>query len=598
MTAAAEIPAPGGAERRLLGWLWRAYLSRERALLAAAMLLMALEGATLGLFAAAMEPLFDRVFVGGEPQAIGLVAVAVAGIFVLRAAASALQRVTLAQATERTAARLQHDLLAHLMRLDGGWHQRHPPGYLIERVQGDVAAVSQSWATVLTGVGRDAVALVSLLAVAVAVDPLWTLVALVGLPLLALPAALAQGFVQRRAAAAREIAARMATRLDEVFHGLAAVKLNGIEGWMTRRYDDLLARRVRAEVRGAAGRAAIPALVDLMTGVGFVAVLLYGGAQIADGSKTVGQFMAFFTAMALAFEPVRRLAGLSGVWSQAAAGVARIRAILEERPRLRPPARPVPPPPGAPEIVLRDVHLQLGGHRVLDGLSLTAPAGRTTALVGPSGAGKSTVFALLGRLLEPDAGEVLVGGVPVSALDPAALRGLFSVVAQDALLFDETIRDNLLLGGPPVEDSRLAAALEASGVAEFLPHLPLGLDTPAGPRGSALSGGQRQRVAIARALLRDAPVLLLDEATSALDPATERRVQGALRALSAGRTAIVIAHRLHTVREADRIVVLDRGRAVETGTHDALIAGGGLYARLHHMAERGTAVPGALVAPD
>ena len=571
------------SSRALFLWLWRGYLKPHWGWLTLALLFMAAEGGSLGLFASRMEPMFDDVFIQSRPGAIWTVGLSIAGTFVLRAVASATHKILLTRVNELTAASLQRDLLAHLMTLDGPFHQSHPPGVLIERVQGDVQAIKSAWTALVTGMGRDAIALGSLLAVAVSVDWRWTLVALVGVPLLILPSVLVQGFVRKRAGRAREVAARMSTRLDEVFHGLGPIKLNGLEGYQSRRYDDLLARRVRAEVKGAAGRAAIPALVDIMSGLGFVGVLIFGGSQIVAGEKSVGEFMAFFTAMSLAFEPMRRLAGLSGMWSQAAASVERLLGILAERPVLVSPARPVAAPVGAPRVELRDVYLAYGGQPVLRGLSFVAEAGRTTALVGASGAGKSTVFNLLTRLVDPGSGEVLVGDVGVRDMDLADLRRLFSVVSQDAALFDETIRENVLLGRTDVPEERLAEVMEAAHVADFLGGLPQGIDSPAGPRGSALSGGQRQRVAIARALLRDTPVLLLDEATSALDTRSEAIVQEALDRLSAGRTTLVIAHRLSTVRAADRIVVMDRGRVVDQGTHEELLARGGLYAELHRL---------------
>jgi ABC-type multidrug transport system fused ATPase/permease subunit len=203
--------------------------------------------------------------------------------------------------------------------------------------------------------------------------------------------------------------------------------------------------------------------------------------------------------------------------------------------------------------------------------------------VGASGAGKSTVFNLLTRIVDKDAGTITVGGTPIEAIDLAQLRGLYSVVAQDSLLFDETVRENILLGRSDVDDATLDRVLEAAQVRRFLDQLPQGLDTHAGPRGSALSGGQRQRVAIARALLRDAPVLLLDEATSALDTQSESAVQAAIDVLSKDRTTLVIAHRLSTVRDADTIVVMDHGRVVDQGTHETLLERGGLYAALYQM---------------
>jgi subfamily B ATP-binding cassette protein MsbA len=574
---------PDLLDNRLFLWLWRTYLRRHWPLLLVALLLMAVEGGSLALFASQMEPMFDRVFVAGDGSAMWEIGAIVIAIFFARAVTSMAHRIILTRITERTAAELRADLLAHLMRLDGSFHQQHPPGYLIERVQGDVGAINRVWNTIVTGIGRDLVAVLSLFAVALSVDWRWTLLALIGIPLLIAPSLVVQRYIRRRAARAREVAAKMSVRLDEVFHGINAIKLNALEPYQTARYDALIADRVRTEVRAAAGQAAIPALIDIMTGIGFVGVLVYGGSEIIAGEKTVGQFMAFFTAMSLAFEPLRRLGNITGLWQSAAASVERMRAILAARPTLTTPAKPLPPPQGAPEIRLTDVHLAYGDFPVLRGATFTAAAGQTTALVGASGAGKSTVFNLLTRLIDPQSGEVTIGGIPTTAMALTDLRALFSVVTQDALLFDETIRENILLGRKDISDARLREVLDAAHVSEFLPQLSDGLDTPAGPRGSALSGGQRQRVAIARALLRDTPILLLDEATSALDTRSEAMVQSALDRLSEGRTTLVIAHRLSTVRAAHSIVVMEAGRVVDQGTHDALLARGGLYADLHAL---------------
>lgn len=567
----------------LFRWLWQDYLRPHKWLLVAAIILMMIEGSMLALLSRLIQPMFDTVFIEADSSALWVVGFSIFGIFVVRAFSSAGQRILLTKVSELTAAGMRSHLLRHLMTLDSGYHQVNPPGQLIERVQGDVQVVNSIWATLLTGIARDLIAVIALFSVALSVDWKWTLIALVGIPFLVVPSLMAQVYVRRRAGDARELAGKMSTRLDEVFHGINPIKLNALEAYQSARYDALTYGRVKAEVKAASGQAAVPALVDIMTGVGFLGVLVFGGGEIIAGEKTVGQFMSFFTAMSLAFEPLRRLGMLSGKWQQAAASMERLQSVLREMPTVLAPLTPSAAPVSAPDITLTDVALNYGDLPVLRGATFTARAGRTTALVGASGAGKSTIFNVLTRLIDPVSGKVEIDGTSVDAMSLIDLRALFSVVAQDAALFDESLRDNILLGRTDVSDARLKEVLDAAHVTDFLPQLPEGLDSAAGPRGSSLSGGQRQRVAIARALLRDTPILLLDEATSALDTKSESVVQAALERLASGRTTLVIAHRLSTIRNADSIVVMDQGRVVDQGTHDELIARGGIYADLHRL---------------
>ncbi len=558
--------------------LWRGYLRPHRWLMAAGFLIMAVEGATLGALSYLLKPLFDQALSQGGGALIW-VGGAIMALFLLRALTSILSKTLLTVIAQRTSTAMQVDLMRHILTLDQGFFQTNPPGALIERVQGDTAAVQGVWTTFITGVGRDVVALVGLLGVALWIDPVWTVAALVGAPLLILPTLAVQRYIRRKTGAMRNEAQARATRLDEVFHGIEAVKLNRMEAYQTARFAEIVGRIRRAEVRMAAGRATIPAMIDVVTGIGFLLVLLLAGPQIESGQRTIGDFMAFFSAMTLTFQPLRRLGDMSGFWQVAVVSLQRLFAVFDTAPAARAPAT-ARLATGAPGVEFRDVHFAYpGAGPALNGLSFVAEPGRMTALVGPSGAGKTTVFSLLAGLQVPTSGQVLIGGVDAAELSLDDLRAAFAVVTQSVALFDETIRDNLTLGRA-IPDERLAAALAASDAAAFLAAHPLGLDAPAGPRGSALSGGQRQRVAIARALLHEAPVLLLDEATSALDAATEQAVAASLRRLGEGRTTLVIAHRLATVRDADRIVVMDRGRAIDSGTHEELLARGGLYAEL------------------
>ncbi|OSP56181.1 ABC transporter ATP-binding protein [Pseudoruegeria sp. SK021] len=577
----------------LFKWLWKDFLRPYRMLMAGAFVLMTIEGSTAGALSYVLKPMFDKVFVDGDQSAMKWVGMAILAIFLTRAITGMAQKLLMTYIGQHSVADIQYRLLQHVMQLDTTFHSVHPPGHLMSRVQGDVGGVSTIWSALIQGLGRDVVAVISLIGVALYMDWAWTLIALIGVPITIAPIILAQRFVRSQSRAARELAGQVGTRLDEVFHGITQIKLNSLERYQSLRYNTLRRRSIALAMRTGAGRALIPGMVDIMAGAGFVAVLYFGGNEIISGEKTIGEFMSFFTAMTLAFEPLRRLANLGGSWQTAAASLERVQALFETKPSITTPALPARHDVERPEIRFDDVHLAYGDLPVLRGASFVAEAGKTTALVGASGAGKSTIFNVLTRLIDPNTGDVLLGGVSTRQLELSALRGQFSVVTQDALLFDETLRENILLGRTDVSEAQLNEVLQAAHVSEFLPQLPKGLDSEAGPRGSNLSGGQRQRVAIARALLRDTPVLLLDEATSALDTRSESVVQAAIDRLSSGRTTLVIAHRLSTIRNADKILVMDYGQVVEQGTHDELLDKGGMYSDLYRLQFRSKQDPDA-----
>ena len=579
----ADSPVHSGPA--LIRWIWSQHLRAKWPQLLAALGLMAVEGAAVGALSYIVRPMFDTIYPGAGGSAVRWVAVAVASVFILRALAGLGQKVIMSRLAEGLSADIQASMLAHLMRLDLQFFQSHPPGQLIERLRGDNTAFRALWPNIVGAFGRDAVSLLSLISVALWIDWRWTLVAVLGVPLVLGPLSGLQRRIRNTARTARGAAALLSTRLDEVFHGIATIQLTGSEQHESGRYRLALRQYFRAQVRSDSASAAIPALFDIVAALGFAGVMLYGGAQIVAGEKTIGEFMSFFTAMALVFEPLRRLGSVSGAWAQARANLERIRDVLDEMPRLTSPATPLPLPtsPEGPRLVLDHVSFAYGDAPVLNDASFIAEPGQTTAIVGPSGAGKTTVFQLLTRMADPTAGSVTLGGVDLRNLNLAELRGQFAVVSQDSALFDESLADNVRLGARDLTDAGLTRALTAANAAGFVGDMAQGAATPAGPRGSGLSGGQRQRISIARAMLRNAPILLLDEATSALDAQSETLVTEALARLAQGRTTLVIAHRLATVRQADKIVVMDRGRVVDQGRHDELLARGGLYADLYRL---------------
>lgn len=593
MSKAAAEPAVADSRsnrgtRSLMAQLWRDYVSKHSGLLLIALILMIIEGSALGAVAYVIKPMFDQILVAGNVGMLSLVAIGMFVLFTSRALGGFGQRVITVTVGLRVVTGLQKDLLAHLMTLDTAFFHRHSPGSLIERVRGDAQTLQGLASNALMTLGRDSFTLIALLAVAIYNDWLWTVIAFVGIPSLVLPIVYLQRRILNTTRRARETSALMSTRLDEIFHGINAIKLNNLDMHEKHRFSREVDRFLHAQTHSEIGKAGMPALIDIIAGLGFMAVIYFGGQEIISGDKTIGEFMSFFTAMGLMFDPLRRLSNVGGVIQAAMASVERLYGLFEVQPTIvdRPRLSGDVAQAARGDVVFNKVRFSYGDNPVLNGLTFTAPAGKITALVGPSGAGKTTVFNLLTRLVVPQSGEVRLGEHSVEAFDMRELRNQFAVVSQESALFDESIRQNIALGRLDAEASELENAAEQALVTRFTEATPDGLETLAGPRGTNLSGGQRQRVIIARAILRDAPILLLDEATSALDTHTEQEIQATLDRITHNKTTLVIAHRLSTVMNADVIHVMDRGQVVESGTHEELLAKQGAYFALYQTLEQ------------
>lgn len=580
-----EISKTGNySQGKLFKWIWFDYLRQYKALIILVILLMTIEGSTFGLLSYFIEPMFDQVFAKGDYGAIKWVGLSVAGIFILRAFSAFFNKLITTFIGQKVIAALQKNLVSHLLTFSPNFFQENAPGSLIERVRGDTAAIERVWATVLAGSFRDIVAVFSLLIVAISIDPIWAAIALLGAPLLVIPVFFLRGLIQRTARESRSAAAEIATRLDEIFHGISSIKLISGEQREYSKFSNRLNKFVRNSIYSEAGIAAVPSLMDIIAGIGFVGVLTYGGYQIIDGTKTVGEFMSFFTAIALLFEPVRRLGTIGGASQAVFTNLERIRNIFDLKTQIVSPLKSaIKKTDFSNEITFENLHLSINEKNILNGVSFTANAGETTAIVGPSGAGKTTLFNLIGRLVDPDSGSVKIGTVPVNHLSLQDLRTNLSFVSQDAWLFDESIEENIKIGNLNASDHEYKIAVAAASATKFISEMPEKERTPVGPRGSNLSGGQRQRVAIARAILRDTPILLLDEPTSALDNESQKQIQTALDSLSKGRTTLVIAHKISTIKNSNKIVVLDAGNLVNQGTHEELLSKCKVYQLLYQM---------------
>ena len=569
---------------QLFKWIWSDYLKKYKLLIILVVLLMAVEGSTFGLLSYFIEPMFDQVFAKGDYGAIKLVGFSVAGIFILRAFSAFFNKLITTYIGQNVIATLQKNLLSHLLTFSPTFFQKNSPGSLIERVRGDTAAIERVWATVLAGSFRDLIAVFSLIIVAISIDPIWALIALLGAPLLVIPVFFLRVLIQKTTRNSRSAAADVATRLDEIFHGISSIKLISGEQREYNKFSNRLEKFVKNSIFSEAGIAAVPSLMDIIAGIGFVGVLTYGGYQIIEGTKTIGEFMSFFTAIALLFEPVRRLGTIAGAWHAVFTNLERLRNIFDLSTEIISPEKNNSKKADFTQIIaFENLSLTINEKKILDNVSFSAFPGKTTALVGPSGAGKTTLFNLLGRLIDPDQGNISIGDIAINQMDLNDLRENLSFVSQDSWLFDESIEENIKVGNPNASQAEFQDAVLAANAHDFIEEMPKKEKTPVGPRGSNLSGGQRQRIAIARAILRDTPILLLDEPTSALDNEAEKQIQNALSSLSEGRTTLIIAHNISAIKNANKIIVLNSGKIVGQGTHDELLLNCSVYQSLYQM---------------
>lgn len=408
-----------------------------------------------------------------------------------------------------------------------------------------------------------------------------TMILLLIYPLAFAPVIALGSKVRRRARRSQEQVGDVTSFLSEVFQSARAVAAYGLEDYQKARADAGFRERSRLFLKVLRDKAGVDPILEIAGGLAIAGVLAFSAWRIGQGASTIGDFLGFVALIGIAAPEIRSLGSLGAAAQEGEAAAARFCDIVDAPREITdaPDAAPLGKVSGA--IAFEGVGFAYGdGNKALDGLGLSIAPGETVAIVGPSGAGKSTLFNLLLRLYDPQAGRVTLDGQDLRAFRLADIRSAMALVEQDPALFDDTIAANIALGRPGASPGDIEAAARQAQAADFIAALPEGYETRVGERGNRLSGGQRQRIALARAILRDAPILLLDEATSALDTETEQAIGTALQAFAKGRTVLVIAHRLSTVQWADRVIVLESGRVVEQGSHDALKGSGGAYARL------------------
>ena len=578
-TPRADLKPNRDSTRALLARLWREHISHHKSRMLLVLVLTALMAGTTALYPVVIDHAFE-MFADRDKRILYQIPALVIAITSVKAAAQYFQNVQVQQVVLLVIRELQGRMFSHLAHADLARLEREAPAQLAARFTTDATIVRDALTRAVNGIA-DVVTVVGLIGSMLYLDWLLSLIAAALYPLAAVPIQRIGKRIRRASGGMQERMGTTAAMLNESFSQARTVRAYRLEATETHRAEDAFTELYRALMRMTKGRARVDPVLEVLGGAAVAAVIGFAGWRAAISSQTLGNFTGFVAALLIASRPLRALGSLNAALQEGLAGLTRVFSVVDERPTITDAVDAVALPHGRGHVAFEDVRFVYPDGRIaLSGLSFEASPGTTIALVGPSGAGKSTALALIPRLHDATGGAVTIDGADVRRVTLASLRDAIAYVAQDTLLFDDTVAANILIGRPGASADDVAAAAEAAAAATFIAALPDGYATRVGPGGQRLSGGQRQRVALARALLRNPRILLLDEATSSLDTESEAAIQVALAHLRQGRTTIVIAHRLSTVRDADLVVVMQDGRAVEQGTHAALLDQDGLYARL------------------
>ena len=549
-------------------------------LLMAAVCSLMVSGATTAM-GYLIKPVIDDIFVKRDTTGLVLLPLVVIVVFLVNGLGRYGQEYFMNYVGEDIIRRLRNMLYDRIQDLSLAFFQKERTGTLMSRITNDVNILKSMVSTAVTSSVRDAATIVGLTAVIFYQNWRMAIIAFFILPLAFWPIFILGRKVRRVSTGCQEAMADLSAFLHETFAGNKIVKAFGMEPHEKRRFFERTDRLFKLEIKGVIVRALSSPIMEFFGGLGIAFVIWYGGSEVIAGKTTPGTFMSFLACVLLLYDPVKKLSNLNNSIQQGMAAADRVFDIIETRSDIEDPATPAEIASTPHDLTFEKVHFSYGEQDVLKGIDLTVKRGQVLALVGMSGGGKSTLANLIPRFFDVTGGRICIDGVDIRDFSIVDLRRQISIVTQEPILFNETVRDNIAYGCTDASEDQIVAAAKAAFAHDFILGFPKGYDTLIGELGGRLSGGEKQRLCIARALIKDAPILILDEATSSLDSEAEAVVQKALENLMIGRTTVVIAHRLSTIAGADRIAVIVSGKIVEQGTHESLLAAKGEYAKLY-----------------
>lgn len=573
----------------ILHRIWREHTKKYIWALIGAMIITSLTAATEAFSVSLLKPIFDKGFIDHNSHVLFVLCAQIVGLYFIKGWFYFAQTMILTHISARTVQAIQQRVYSHLISLDMGFFSKTTSGQMLSRILNDCNSITNIAINFITNIFKDLITFIAMFSLMLYYSWKMCLVIFIFFPVGAIAISVIMKKTKRIAKQATQEASDFISKLNESLQSIKIIQSYCMEKFETKRMKGRLTNLFNLQMKSVKTTTMTTPIIESLSGLIMAGIIIFGGWQIANGYLTTGGFITFLGAWVSVYKPLKSLLGFRVQLQTALVSAERVYEIIDTKPSIKDSDDAIELKNVVGDIEIKNVSFEYeAGKPIIKNLNITIPHGKTIALVGASGGGKTTIVNLIPRFFEPTSGEILIDGVNIKKYTQSSLRKNTSLVSQDIILFDDTIRNNIAYGKgendfDTVSDEEIFEASKSANAYDFIMNMSEGYNTKIGEKGVRLSGGQKQRISIARAIIKNAPILLLDEATSALDTESEHEVQTALDNLMKNKTTIVIAHRLSTIKNADKIYVIENGEVVESGTHDELIKKNGEYSKLYNM---------------